>query len=85
MKTDQRARGRYLGGSVPFGWRLGDDGALIPEAAEQAAIGRMVELRHEGRSLRAIADVIKAEGSALSHVGVQKVLHAAKDRQQQAA
>jgi putative DNA-invertase from lambdoid prophage Rac len=28
VKADQRARGRYLGGSVPFGYRLGDDGEL---------------------------------------------------------
>ena len=85
VKTDQRARGRYLGGSVPFGWRLGDDGALIPDAAEQAAIGRMMELRREGRSLRAIADAIKAEGFALSHVGVGKVMEAAEGRRKQQA
>jgi DNA invertase Pin-like site-specific DNA recombinase len=77
VKSDQRIRGRYLGGSKPFGWRLGDDGALIPDAAEQAAIGRMMELRREGRSLRAIADIIKAKGFVLSHVGVGKVLAAA--------
>jgi DNA invertase Pin-like site-specific DNA recombinase len=85
VKTDQRARGRYLGGTVPFGWRLGDDGALIPEAAEQATIRRMMELRHEGRSLRAIADAIKADGFALSHVGVKKVLEAAQGRHKQQA
>jgi putative DNA-invertase from lambdoid prophage Rac len=85
VKADQRARGRYLGGSVPFGWRLGDDGALIPEAAEQAAIRRMMEVRHEGRSLRAIAETIKAEGFALSHVGVKKVEAAEGRHKQQAA
>ena len=85
MKADQRIRGRYLGGSRPFGWRLRDDGALIPDAAEQAAIGRMMELRREGRSLRAIADVIKAEGFVLSHVGVGKVIAAAEERHKQQA
>jgi putative DNA-invertase from lambdoid prophage Rac len=25
-KADQKARGRYLGGKIPFGWRRGDDG-----------------------------------------------------------
>lgn len=29
VKADQRARGRYLGGKLPFGWRLGDDGDLV--------------------------------------------------------
>jgi len=26
VKADQKARGRYLGGSIPLGYRLGDDG-----------------------------------------------------------
>jgi len=30
VKADQRKRGRYLGGIVPFGWRVGDDGHLVP-------------------------------------------------------
>ena len=29
VKADQKARGRFLGGAVPFGYRLGDDGALV--------------------------------------------------------
>jgi putative DNA-invertase from lambdoid prophage Rac len=38
VKADQKARGRYLGGSIPFGYRLGDDGDLVPHEAEQEAI-----------------------------------------------
>src|SRR5215203_7060520 len=30
VKRDQRTRGRFLGGTVPFGYRLGADGELIP-------------------------------------------------------
>jgi DNA invertase Pin-like site-specific DNA recombinase len=37
VKADQKARGRYLGGSVPFGYRLGDDDELVPHEAEQEA------------------------------------------------
>lgn len=80
VKADQRTRGRYLGGTVPFGWRLGEDGGLVADVAEQAAISRMLDLRLEGRSLRAIAATIKADGFALSHVGVKKVLAAAQSR-----
>ncbi len=80
VKRDQRERGRYLGGSVPFGFRLGGDGALVPHAPEQAAIIRMRELRDDGRSLRAIAEAIQAEGLEISHVGVKKVLAAAEAR-----
>jgi putative DNA-invertase from lambdoid prophage Rac len=30
VKADQRKRRRYLGGIVPFGWQVSDDGALHP-------------------------------------------------------
>jgi DNA invertase Pin-like site-specific DNA recombinase len=80
VKADQKARNRYLGGSVPFGWRLGDDGGLIPHDPEQSAIARMIALRDAGRSLRAIAEAMKAEGFDLSHGGVKKVIEAAEIR-----
>ena len=32
VKADQKARGRYLGGKVPFGFRRGDAGELVPHA-----------------------------------------------------
>ena len=54
VKADQKARGRYLGGTVPFGYRLGDDGELVPQEAEQEAIREIAALRAQGRPLRAI-------------------------------
>ena len=45
LKADQKARNRYLGGKVPFGFRRGDDGELVPHEAEQEAIREMVALR----------------------------------------
>jgi putative DNA-invertase from lambdoid prophage Rac len=85
VKADQRTRGRYLGGTPPFGWNVGSDGALLEVPEQQAAIQRMLEMRRSGSSLRAIADVTKAQGFALSHVGVKKVIAAAEDRQKQEA
>src|SRR6202044_917197 len=41
-KADQKARGRYLGGILPFGFRRGDAGDLVKHPGEQAAIGEMV-------------------------------------------
>jgi putative DNA-invertase from lambdoid prophage Rac len=35
VKRDQRQRGRYLGGTVPFGYRQGDGGELIEDPAQQ--------------------------------------------------
>ena len=37
-KADQEARGRYLGGTVPFGYRRGESGELVPHEGEQEAI-----------------------------------------------
>ena len=55
MKADQKARGRFLGGKRPFGFRRGADGELIPNEAEQAAIADMLEMHAQVSSLRAIA------------------------------
>ncbi len=66
VKADQKARGRYLGGKVPFGFRRGDDGELVPHEAEQEAIPEMVALRAQGKVLRAIADAMRADGRAPS-------------------
>ena len=64
VKADQKAHGRYLGGKVPFGFRRGDDGELVPHEAEQEAIREMVALRAQGRPLRAIADAVAAKGAS---------------------
>jgi DNA invertase Pin-like site-specific DNA recombinase len=76
VKADQRERQRYLGGIVPFGWRIGEDGALIEVPDQQRAIQRIVELRRYGLSLRAISASIAADGVQLSHEGVKNVLAA---------
>jgi hypothetical protein len=55
VNADQRARGRYLGGIVPFGFRRGDDAELVLHKAEQDAIRDMVALQAQGRPLSAIA------------------------------
>jgi putative DNA-invertase from lambdoid prophage Rac len=75
VKADQRARGRFLGGSVPFGWRR-DGEAIVAEPHEQAALMRMRELRKDGLSLRAIQDRLAADGHKLSHVAIGNALRA---------
>jgi putative DNA-invertase from lambdoid prophage Rac len=76
VKADQRARGRYLGGIVPFGWRIGDTGALVEVPEQQQAIRRMRELRQAGKTLRAIAFEMTEAGHQVSHAGVAKILDA---------
>jgi DNA invertase Pin-like site-specific DNA recombinase len=77
VKADQRKRRRYLGGIVPFGWQVTEDGALIEDPDEQRAIQRILQLRREGLSLRAISLAISADGVKLSHEGVKNVLASA--------
>jgi putative DNA-invertase from lambdoid prophage Rac len=55
VKADQKARGRFLGGSVPFGFTLGEDGDLVPHEAQQDAIREIVATEGSGEALRAIA------------------------------
>jgi DNA invertase Pin-like site-specific DNA recombinase len=71
VKSDQRKRKRFLGGTVPFGWRVGEDGGLVEVPEQQATIREVLALRQEGLSLRAIADKI---GGKISHVTVKNVL-----------
>jgi DNA invertase Pin-like site-specific DNA recombinase len=80
VKADQRARGRYLGGSVPFGWRLGETGELVEVPAEQEAIAQMVALRRQGLSLRGVAARMAAAGHQVTHAGVAKIVDAAERR-----
>ena len=78
VKADQKARGRYLGGKVPFGFRRGESGELVPHEGEQEAIREVVALRSEGRPLRAIAEAVRASGHRISHEGVAGVLRTAR-------
>jgi len=77
VKADQRKRRRYLGGIVPFGWQVTEDGALVEDPDQQRAIERIAQLRREGLSLRAISAAMSAEGVKLSHEGVKNVLASA--------
>src|SRR3954465_4838866 len=76
VKQDQKARGRYLGGKVPFGYRVGNDGALVEHAAEQKAIRAMIEMRAQGIALRPIATAMVERGFKISHEAVKHVVAA---------
>jgi putative DNA-invertase from lambdoid prophage Rac len=80
VKSDQRARGRYLGGTVPFGWRVGDAGELVEVPEQRLAIRRMAEMRRGGASLRAIAAAMAGAGHRLSHEGVKKIIGTSPSR-----
>jgi putative DNA-invertase from lambdoid prophage Rac len=77
VKADQRARGRYLGGKVPFGYRI-EGGELLHDEEEQRIIARAKKLRPtgpSGRSLRFIQDEIKREfGRTVGLATLQKIV-----------
>jgi DNA invertase Pin-like site-specific DNA recombinase len=58
-KADQKARGRFLGGTVPFGSARGEGDELIPHDGQQKAIREMKRLRAQGMALRPIAEAIR--------------------------
>jgi putative DNA-invertase from lambdoid prophage Rac len=71
VKADQRARGRYLGGIIPFGYAVAVDGALEAQPDQQAAVARMRELRLAGGSLRSIAAEMRLAGHPLLSISVE--------------
>jgi len=74
VKKDQKARNRYLGGKVPFGYRVGDSGALVEHETEQKAVSLIRAMKAEGKSLRKIAEAVQGTGVSISHVGVKEIL-----------
>ena len=74
-KAKDRADGRFLGGSRPFGWGKAEDGeTMVPVPAEQAAIAKAKEMREAGASLRAIAAALQDDGHDVSHVTAGKLV-----------
>jgi putative DNA-invertase from lambdoid prophage Rac len=74
VKRDQKDRNMFLGGNVPFGFRIGDEGQLLEDEKQQAAIKRMRALACEGRGTREIASIITADGCEVSHMTVARIL-----------
>jgi DNA invertase Pin-like site-specific DNA recombinase len=75
VKQDQKERGRYLGGRVPFGYRVGPDGDLVSDTAQQSAIETAHRLHGEGVAMRAILTALEADGHHLSLGALHRVLH----------
>lgn len=76
VKADQKARGRYLGGFVPFGYLIGDNGELVSAPEKQAAIAKAKAMRNDGTTLEAIRTALRAEGHAISMGALHKLLRA---------
>jgi DNA invertase Pin-like site-specific DNA recombinase len=60
--SHKRAKNEKTGGDVPYGYDLTETGHLVPNRAEQKAIGLIHDLRGKGYSLRAICRELEKEG-----------------------
>lgn len=79
VKSDQRQQGRYLGGKVPFGYRVGDNGDLVPHPDEQAMIADVERLAREGATVRsAQSHLVTAHGKRLSLDAIHRLVRSAK-------
>ncbi len=77
VKRVQNNKGRYLGGKIPFGYVVAEDGSLSLTPEGEAAHAQIRRLREEGLSLRAIAERLTEAGRPVSHMGVKHVLKGA--------
>ena len=75
VKADQKDRGRYLGGKVPFGFTVNDAGALVPVERQQQAIRAALALKAEGKPLRAVQAALESAGHRLSLAALHRIVH----------
>jgi DNA invertase Pin-like site-specific DNA recombinase len=80
VKRDQRIRGRYLGGRIPFGFRPTAEGGLEEVPEEQAVIVTARQLRADGKTLRAIRNTVaERHGRRLSLDALARVTRPGSD------
>ena len=75
VKQRQRKQGRYLGGSRPFGYMIHENGRLIENPMEQRVLRQIMNLKKQGKSLRAISSEVSTPVMPISFKTVQRLLH----------
>nr|MCS5580280.1 resolvase [Gammaproteobacteria bacterium] len=74
VKQRQRKKGRYLGGSRPFGYMIHENGRLIENPMEQRVLNRIIELKKQGKSLRIISQEVSTPIMPISFKTVQRLI-----------
>ena len=74
VKANEKQKGRFLGGSKPFGFQIDETGKLIPDEYEQKVIRDVVILRKKGNSLRSIAESVSNDLIQVNHMTVKRIL-----------
>jgi DNA invertase Pin-like site-specific DNA recombinase len=74
VKQSQRNKGRFLGGSRPFGYMIHSNGRLIENPMEQRVLKKIIKMKKEGMSLRAISSEVSTPMVPISFKTVQRLL-----------
>jgi DNA invertase Pin-like site-specific DNA recombinase len=80
VKQRQRKQGRYLGGSRPFGYMIHENGRLIENPMEQRVLRKIMDLKKQGKSLRAISNEVSTPAMPISFKTVQRLLQRHADQ-----
>lgn len=80
VKQNQRSKGRFLGGSRPFGYLIHANGRLVENPMEQKVLRQIIHMNQQGLSLRAISAEVSTPVMPVSFKTVQRLL---KRHQQQ--
>ncbi len=74
VKQSQRKKGRFLGGSRPFGYMIHSNGRLIENPMEQRVLKKILEMKKQGKSLRAISAEVSTPIVPVSFKTVQRLI-----------
>jgi putative DNA-invertase from lambdoid prophage Rac len=74
VKQRQRNKGRFLGGSRPFGYLIHTNGRLIENPMEQKVLRQIIRMNQQGKSLRAISAEVSTPMMPISFKTVQRLL-----------
>ena len=87
VKENQRRKGRFLGGSRPFGYMIHSNGRLIENPMEQRVLKKIFEMKNQGKSLRTISAEVSTPMMPISFKTVQRLLkrHAGDQESKQGA
>lgn len=84
VKRDQAKRGRFLGGRIPLGYTVNQEGDLQEDETQMKAIEAIVALREQGISLRAIkAQIQEAFRINVSHEAIRDVVARERKRREE--
>jgi DNA invertase Pin-like site-specific DNA recombinase len=74
VKQSQRKKGRFLGGSRPFGYMIHSNGRLVENPMEQRVLKKILEMKKQGKSLRAISAEVSTPMMPVSFKTVQRLI-----------